>query len=150
MIMLIVCGASFLSVAVGYIGIPAQLTEFVGTLGLSKYALIAILTILYILLGCMLDGFSIIVMSLPLAMPLILAAGFDPLWFGIYLVIMIEISQITPPIGFNLFVIKGLVNDDILTIAKYALPSFLLMLVIAAIITIYPNIVLVLPNYMIK
>jgi tripartite ATP-independent transporter DctM subunit len=150
MIMLIVCGASFLSVAVGYIGIPAQLTKFVGTLGLSKYSLIAIMTILYIILGCLLDGFSIIVMTLPLALPLIKAAGMDPLWFGIYLVIMIEIAQITPPIGFNLFVINGLVNEDMINIAKYALPSFVLMLVITAIITVYPKIVLTLPNMMIK
>ncbi len=150
MIMLIVCGASFLSVAVGYIGIPAQLTKFVGTLGLSKYSLIAIMTILYIILGCLLDGFSIIVMTLPLALPLIKAAGMDPLWFGIYLVIMIEIAQITPPIGFNLFVINGLVNEDMINIAKYAFPSFILMLVIVATITVYPKIVLTLPNMMIK
>lgn len=150
MIMLIVCGASFLSVAVGYIGIPGQLTKFVGMLGLSKYSLIVIMTILYIILGCLLDGFSIIVMTLPLALPLIKAVGLDPLWFGIYLVIMIEIAQITPPIGFNLFVINGLVNEDMFNIARYALPSFFLMLIIAAIITVYPKIVLTLPNMMIK
>lgn len=150
MIMLIVCGASYLSVAVGYLGIPSKLTAFVGTLGLSKYFLIAILSVMYIILGCMLDGFSIIVMSLPLALPLIKAAGFDPLWFGIYLVIMIEVSQITPPVGFNLFVINGLINEDILKIAKFALPSFVLMLFIVAVITAFPNIVLTLPNMMIK
>ncbi|MCL6448166.1 MAG: TRAP transporter large permease subunit [Armatimonadetes bacterium] len=150
MIMLIVCGASYLSVAVGYLGIPGELTKFVGTLGLSKYSLIAIMTILYIILGCMLDGFSIIVMTLPLALPLIKAVGLDPLWFGIYLVIMIEIAQITPPVGFNLFVINGLIDEDMLNIAKYALPSFLLMLFVVAIITVYPKIVLTLPNMMIK
>lgn len=150
MIMLIVCGASFLSVAVGYLGIPARLTEFIGALGLSKYQLIVILTVMYIILGCMLDGFSMIVMSLPLALPLIKAAGFDPLWFGIYLVIMIEVAQITPPVGFNLFVINGLVNEHIFKIALYALPSFVIMILIAALITVYPEIVLSLPNMMIK
>jgi len=150
MIMLIVAGASFLSVAVGYLGIPSRLTEFIGTLGLSKYQLIAILSVMYIILGCMLDGFSMIVMSLPLALPLIKAAGFDPLWFGIYLVIMIEAAQITPPVGFNLFVINGLVDEDLFKVALYALPSFVIMFLIVAIITVYPEIVLALPNMMIR
>jgi len=149
MIMLIVAGASFLSVAVGYLGIPSRLTEFVGSLGLSKYQLIIILSVMYIILGCMLDGFSMIVMSLPLALPLIKAAGFDPLWFGIYLVIMIEAAQITPPIGFNLFIINGLVDEDIFRVALYALPSFIIMFLIVALITVYPEIVLTLPNMMV-
>lgn len=150
MIMLIVAGASYLSVAVGYLGIPAKLTQFIGDLGLSKYQLIFILSIMYIILGCMLDGFSMIVMSLPLALPLIKAAGFDPLWFGIYLIIMIEVAQITPPVGFNLFVINGLVNEDVFKIALYALPSFLIIILIVVVITLYPEIVLALPNMMIK
>lgn len=150
MIMLIVAGASYLSVAVGYLGIPASLTEYIGTLGLTKYQLIIILSIMYIILGFMLDGFSMIVMSLPLALPLITAAGFDPLWFGIYLVIMIEASQITPPVGFNLFVINGLVNENIFRIALYALPSFIIMFLVVALITVYPEIVLALPNLMIR
>ncbi|MFZ5944184.1 MAG: TRAP transporter large permease [Bacillota bacterium] len=150
MIMLIVAGASFLSVAVGYLGIPGKLTQFIGTLGLSKYFLIIILSVLYIILGTLLDGFSMIVMSLPLALPLILAAGFDPLWFGIYLVIMIGAAQITPPVGFNLFVINGLTDEDVFTIAYYALPSFLIILGVVVLITIYPEIVLVLPKMMVK
>ncbi len=150
MIMLIVVGASFLSVSVGYLGIPSKLTEFIGTLALSKYQLIVILSIMYIILGCMLDGFSMIVMSLPLALPLITAAGFDPLWFGIYLVIMIEVAQITPPVGFNLFVINGLVDEDVFRIALYALPSFLIILLVVVVITIYPELVLKLPNLMIR
>src|SRR5699024_4005908 len=150
MIMLIVLGASYLSVAIGYLGIPAKLTSFISTLGLSGYALIAILAVMYILLGALLDGFSMIVMSLPLAFSLYVAGGFDPLWCGIFLVIMIEISQIAPPIGFNLFVINGLVQDDIIQIARYAIPSFIIILIVAAIITIYPEVVLWLPSVMIK
>jgi len=148
--MVIVMGASYLSVAVGYLGIPSDLTKFIATLGLSKYQLIIIMSIMYIILGMVLDGFSMIVMSLPLALPLIIAAGFDPLWFGIYLVIMIEIAQITPPVGFNLFVINGLVKEDIFKIAIYSLPSFLIILAVSAIITIYPDIVLWLPNLMVR
>lgn len=150
MIMLIVVGASYLSVAVGYLGIPSKLTAFIGTLELSKYQLIIIMSIMYIILGCLLDGFSMIVMSLPLALPLITAAGFDPLWFGIYLVVMIEVAQITPPVGFNLFVINGLVNEDIFKIALYAIPSFLIILLVVAAITLYPEIVLTLPNMMVQ
>ena len=150
MIMLIVSGASFLSVTVGYLGIPANLTKFIGTLSLSPYMLIVILTIMYIILGCLLDGFSMIVMSLPIALPLIKAAGFDPLWFGIYLVVMIEVAQITPPVGFNLFVINGLTGESLFKIAKYALPSFFIMLLLTVLITLYPEIVLMVPKMMIK
>ncbi len=148
MIMLIVCGATYFSVAIGYLGIPAQLTAMIGGLGLSKYVLIFILSIMYLFLGCLLDGFSMIVMSLPLALPLILAAGFDPLWFGIYLIIMIELAQITPPVGFNLFVINGLVEDDIFTIAKSVLPAFFIILLVVVLITAFPQIVLFLPGFM--
>lgn len=148
MIMLIVCGATYFSVAIGYLGIPGQLTALIGSLGLSRYVLIIILSIMYIFLGTLLDGFSMIVMSLPLALPLILDAGFDPLWFGIYLIIMIELAQITPPVGFNLFVINGLVEDDILTIARASMPSFLLILLVVLLITIFPQIVLFLPSLM--
>jgi len=150
MIMIIVIGASYLSVTVGYLRIPNELTQFIATLDLSKYQLIIILSIMYIILGMMLDGFSIIVMSLPLALPLIVAAGFDPLWFGVYLILMIELSQITPPVGFNLFVINGLVKEDILKIAKFAIPSFIMILIVTAIITVYPDIVLWIPELMMK
>ncbi len=150
MIMWIVAGAAFLSVAVGYLGIPAAVTKAIATLGVSPYTLIAILSVMYLIMGCLLDGFSMIVMSLPIAAPLIKAAGFDPIWFGIYLVIMIELAQITPPVGFNLFVINGLVSDDLFKIARYALPSFLIMLAMTALITIYPDIVLFAPKMMIK
>ncbi|WP_019416240.1 TRAP transporter large permease [Paenisporosarcina sp. TG20] len=148
MIMLIVISASYLSVVIGYLGLPGKLTGFIGTLGLSKYELILILVIMYLLLGCLLDGFSMIVMSLPLALPLIVAAGFDPLWFGIFLIIMIEVAQITPPVGFNLFVIHGLTGDDVLKIAWYALPSFLIILLVVVLITIFPEIILWFPNLM--
>ncbi|GKV64005.1 MULTISPECIES: TRAP transporter large permease [unclassified Sporosarcina] len=148
MIMLIVAGASYLSVVVGYLNMPAKLTAFISEMGLSSYMLIVILTIMYIILGCLLDGFSMIVMTMPLALPLIVAAGFDPLWFGIYLIFMIEVAQITPPVGFNLFVINGMVEEDILTIAKYALPSFLIILLIVAVVTVFPEIILWLPNKM--
>lgn len=148
MIMLITIAASYFSVVIGYLSIPNKLTEFVGSLNLSAYGLIIILAIMYIILGCLLDGFSIILMSLPLALPLILSAGFDPLWFGIFLVLMIEVSQITPPVGFSLFVINGITDKGIFKIALYAIPSFIIILIVAGIITIFPEIVLWLPELM--
>src|SRR5690625_4540825 len=148
MIMLITLSASYLSIVIGYLRIPATLTSFVSSLNLSPYMLITILVLMYIFLGCVLDGFSIIVMSLPLALPLIQHAGFDPLWFGVFLVLLIEVAQITPPVGFNLFVINGLVDEDIIKIAYYAIPSFIVILTIVLIITIYPEIVMWLPALM--
>ena len=149
MIMLIVVGAGFLSRVMGFLGIPAAITTAITELNLSPYMLMLLLGGFYIILGCLLDGFSIVVMTLPIALPMVTAAGFDPIWFGIYLILMVEVSQITPPVGFNLFVIQGLTGEPILNIAKYAFPFFLLMLLTTAIITIFPEIALILPKLMV-
>ena len=148
MIMLIVMGASYLSNVIGYLGITRALTDYVTILKISPYTLIIILSILYLILGCLVDGFSMIVMTAPVVIPLVQAAKFDPIWFGIYLVLMIELAQVTPPVGFNLFVISGLNNDSIGKIAKAAFPFFLLMLLATFLITVFPEIVLYLPNKM--
>jgi len=150
MIMLIVSGATYLSVAVGYLGITRSLSEYISSLGLSPYILIFILSIMYIGMGCLLDGFSMIVMSLPITLPLVKMAGFDPIWFGIYLVIMIQLAQITPPVGFNLFVIKGLTEENIVKIAISSTPFFIILSLVTVIITIFPKIVLYLPSLMVK
>jgi C4-dicarboxylate transporter DctM subunit len=149
MIMLIVVGAGFLSRVMGYLGIPAAITTAITGMGLSPYLLMILLGAFYILLGCLLDGFSIVVMTLPIALPMVVAAGFDPIWFGIYLILMVEVSQITPPVGFNLFVIQGLTDEPIMKIAGYALPFFFLMLLTTAILTIFPEIALYLPQLMV-
>ena len=149
MIMLIVIGAGFLSRVMGFLGIPAAITTFIVGLDLSPYVLMILLGVFYVILGCLLDGFSIVVMSLPIALPMVTAAGFDPIWFGIYLILMVEISQITPPVGFNLFVIQGLTGEPIMKIARYALPFFFLMLLTTAILTLFPQIALYLPQLMI-
>jgi tripartite ATP-independent transporter DctM subunit len=148
MIMLIVMGAAYLSNAIGFLGITRALTGYVTGMGLSPYTLIIILTVLYLILGCLIDGFSMIVMTAPLVLPLIEAAKFDTVWFGIYLVLMIELAQITPPVGFNLFVISGLNNDDIFHIARAALPFFFLMLLATVLLTLFPQIALYLPGKM--
>ncbi|MGD8881757.1 MAG: TRAP transporter large permease subunit [Desulfobacterales bacterium] len=148
MIMIIVVGAGFLSRVMGFLGIPATITRAITEMDLSPYMLMILLGGFYVLLGCLLDGFSIVVMTLPIALPMVTMAGFDPIWFGIYLILMVEVSQITPPVGFNLFVIQGLTDEPIVQIAKYALPFFFLMLLTTAILTIFPNIALFLPNLM--
>jgi len=148
MIMLIVMGAAYLSNVFGFLGITRALTGYVTEMALSPYTLIIILTVLYLILGSLIDGFSMIVMTAPLVLPLIEAAKFDTVWFGIYLVLMIELAQITPPVGFNLFVISGLNNDSIFRVARAAFPFFLLMLVATALITVFPQIALFLPSRM--
>ncbi|RLB90556.1 MAG: C4-dicarboxylate ABC transporter permease [Deltaproteobacteria bacterium] len=148
MIMLIVVGAGFLSRTMGFLGIPAAITQAIAQLDLSPYMLMLLLGGVYIILGCLLDGFSIVVMTLPISLPMVTAAGFDPIWFGIYLILMVEVSQITPPVGFNLFVIQSLTGEPIMKIAGYALPFFFLMLLTTAILTLFPQIALYLPELM--
>ncbi len=148
MIMLIVVGAGFLSRVMGFLGIPAAITQAITQMDLSPYMLMILLGGVYILLGCLLDGFSIVVMTLPIALPMVTAAGFDPIWFGIYLILMVEVSQITPPVGFNLFVIQGLTGEPIMRIARFALPFFFLMLLTTAVLTVFPKIALYLPDLM--
>lgn len=148
MIAFILVGAAFLSVSMGFTGIPRHLAAWIAGMGLSPYALLAALTLLFVVLGCFLDGISVVVLTTSIIMPMILEAGIDPLWFGIYLVIVVEMSQITPPVGFNLFVIQGLTGFDILRIARAALPFFLLLLLAVALITIFPGIATYLPSLM--
>ena len=128
MISFIIVGAGFLSQVVGFLGIARAISEFIGTLGLSPLALIVIIGIMYIFLGMILDGISIVVMTLPIVLPIILLAGFDPLWFGIFLVFMVVLSQITPPVGFSLFIIQSISGEKIEYILKATLPFFLLMI----------------------
>ena len=117
-------------------------------LHLSQYALLAALTIFFIILGCFLDGISVVVLTTSIILPMVEQAGIDPLWFGIYIVLVVEMSQITPPVGFNLFVIQALTGRNILVVAKAALPFFALLMLALAIITMVPEIVTLLPTMM--
>jgi len=146
MICSILVAAAVLSTAMGYLHVPQNLAAAIGALDLPPYGLIVILALFYIMLGLFLDGISITVMSLPITLPLVLQAGFDPLWFGIFLVIMVEIGQITPPVGFNLFVLQGLTGHPIGKIAVASLPFFFLMLIGVAIVTLLPQTALWLPS----
>lgn len=148
MIAFILAGAAFLTVAMAFTGIPKMLAIWIGTMQLSPYALLLALTFFFIVMGCFLDGISVVVLTTSVIMPMVEQAGIDPLWFGIFLVIVVEMAQITPPVGFNLFVIQGLTGIDILRVAYAALPFFLLLLIGLAMIVVFPEIVTVLPNMM--
>lgn len=148
MIAFILAGASFLTVAMGFTGIPRILAEWIGDMNLSTYALLAALTVFFIIMGMFLDGISVVVLTTSVIMPMVQQVGIDPLWFGIFVVIVVEMSQITPPVGFNLFVLQSLTGRNILVIARAALPFFVLMLVALAIIVAVPGIVTYLPNNM--
>ncbi len=149
MICLIISGAAFLSQVVGFIGIASGISSYIASLNASPYVLLIVLGFMYLLLGMILDGISIVVMTLPIVLPIIVAAGFDPLWFGIFLVIMVELSQITPPVGFSLFVIQGIANVPISEIIKATVPFFLIMILMVIILSIFPELVLYLPNVMV-
>ena len=148
MIAFILAGSTFLSLAMGFTGLPRNLAIWIQELNLSPYMLIFILTIFYIILGMFLDGISAVVLTMAIIEPMIRQAGFDMIWFGIYLVIVVEMAQITPPVGFNLFVLQGMANKDMSFIAKSAFPLFLLMILAVIIIIIFPEIALWLPNKM--
>ncbi|WP_372620751.1 TRAP transporter large permease [Falsiroseomonas sp.] len=146
MIGLILVGALFLSKAMARLGLPADVATAIQSWGLHPFALIAVLLLFYLLLGCVLDGLSAIVMTLPVTLPLATAAGFDPVWFGVFLIITIEMAQITPPVGFNLFVIQGLTRDGIFRIARWAAPFCIIMMTFTVLITLFPEIVTFLPH----
>lgn len=150
MIAFILFGAAVLSIAMGFTGIPRNLAAWIAAFDLSPYALLAVLTLFFIVLGCFLDGISVVVLTTSIILPMVKAVGIDPLWFGIYLVIVVEMSQITPPVGFNLFVIQGLTGIDILRVARAALPFFGLLLLGAVLITVFPQIVTFLPDLMLR
>jgi len=148
MIALILSGAQFLTLAMGYIGLPRHLAEFVAAQGLSPFGLILALSVFYIILGCFLDGISMVVLTTSIIIPLVIKAGFDLIWFGIYVVLVVEMAQITPPVGFNLYVLQGMTGRNIFTIGAYALPLFVLMCAAVAIVAVFPGVALWLPSTM--
>ncbi len=148
MIALILAGAAFLTLSMGYIGLPRHLAEWIGSLGLSQGQLILALALFFILLGCFLDGISMVVLTMGVLMPTIQKAGIDPIWFGIFIVLVVEMAQITPPVGFNLFVLQGMTGRELTWIAKVTLPMFFLMCAAVAIVYAFPGIVTWLPQQM--
>lgn len=146
MICTILAAAAFLSTTMGFLHIPQDVATMIGQMDLSPLQLILAFCVFYAMLGLILDGISITVMTLPIALPLVIAAGIDPIWFGVFLVIMVELGQITPPVGFNLFILQGISGISVMRVAAAAFPFFLLMCLAAALIIFAPNIVLWLPS----
>ncbi len=148
MISFIIATAACLSIAVAFVDLPRQLAGWVGGMELSPYLLLAVLGVLILAMGCFLEGISIIVLTSSVMLPMVEAAGIDLVWFGIFLVILIEAAQITPPVGFNLFVLQGITGESILTIARAALPFFLLLVLLLVLITVFPWLATGLPQLM--
>jgi tripartite ATP-independent transporter DctM subunit len=150
MIAFILAGSTFLSLAMGFTGLPRNLAIWIQNMDLSPYVLIFVLMIFYIILGMFLDGISAVVLTMAIIEPMIRQAGFDMIWFGIFLVIVVEMAQITPPVGFNLFVLQGMANKDMGYIARSAFPLFLLMVLAVTLVVIFPEIALWMPEQMVK
>ncbi len=148
MIALILAGAAFLTLSMGYIGLPRHLAEWIGGLGLSQFALIVALIVFYVILGCFLDGISMVVLTMGVILPTVEKAGIDLVWFGIFIVLVVEMAQITPPVGFNLFVLQGMTKKQITWIARHALPMFFLMIAATLAIYFFPQLVTALPKQM--
>lgn len=150
MIAFILAGAAFLTVAMGFTGIPRELAGWIGSIGLSPLELLVALTLFFVVLGCFLDGISVVVLTTSVILPMVEQAGFDLIWFGIYLVLVVEMSQITPPVGFNLFVLQSMTGRNIFRIARMALPFFMLMIVAVVLIVVFPGLALWLPQTMLS
>ena len=148
MIGLILATAAVLSTALAFLGVPRVIVAYIGHLGLGQYQLIGAVTLLYIVLGCFMDGISMIVLTTAVLLPIVQAAGIDLLWFGVFVILVVEMSTITPPVGFNLFVVQGLTGESIGRVARASLPFFLLMVAAVVLITAFPDIVLYLPRRM--
>jgi len=148
MIALILAGAAFLTLSMGYIGLPRHLAEYVSSLGLSPFMLILALTVFYAILGCFLDGISMVVLTMGVLLPTVQAAHIDTLWFGIFIVIVVEMAQITPPVGFNLFVLQGMTKKEITYIARVTLPFFFLMCAMVLLLWYFPQMATWLPSKM--
>ena len=148
LIMLIIAGAAVLTAALDFAGVPKAAAEAVRMMGLGKYELLVALTVLYLILGCFLEGVSMIVLTVAVVLPMTTAVGIDPVWFGIYLVVMVELAQITPPVGFNLFILQAMTGRDLPAVARASLPFFFIMLAATALFAAFPQIVLYLPQTM--
>jgi tripartite ATP-independent transporter DctM subunit len=147
MIMIILAGAAFLTKTMAFTGVPRELAEWVNAMQLSPYALIACLVVVYLILGTALDGISMIVLTAAVVLPMIQKAGFDLIWFGIFIVLLVEIAEVTPPVGFNLFVLQNMTGKDSNTIALAAVPFFICLVICIVIVTVFPEVVTVLPDY---
>ncbi|MCS0494607.1 TRAP transporter large permease subunit [Ancylobacter sp. MQZ15Z-1] len=146
MLLSLMAAASFMSAAMGYMHVPQDVSTAISSLHLHPFALILVLGLVYVALGCALDGVSMMVMSVPIVLPLVVAAGYDPIWFGVFLVVMAELGQLTPPIGFNLFVLQGMTGIGLSRLSAAAFPFFVITCLVGALLAVFPGLVLWLPG----
>jgi tripartite ATP-independent transporter DctM subunit len=149
MMLFIITGAAFYATSVSYLGFSTAVLDWILSLGLSKWLVFLCMVIIYLILGCLMDGGSMLVLTIPIIYPTVKALGFDTIWFGVILVVLIEIAQITPPVGLNLYVLSSIAKEPIGPIVRYAMPFFWLMLLMIAILVVFPGLVTWLPNQMI-
>ena len=150
MVMLILVGASFFSVTLSYLNLPKWISATIVSLGASKYAVLLLMVFVYLILGCLVDGYSMIVMTVPMFLPLAKAYGMDPIWFGIFVILLVQIANITPPVGFNLFLVTGLADRSIGFISKAVLPFIIIIFVFTFLLAMFPEIVMFMPNLMVN
>ena len=148
MIALILAGAAFLSLSMGFTGLPRGLANLIADWQLSQFELLMVLLVFYIILGCFLDGISSVVLTMAVVEPMVRQAGIDLIWFGIFIVVVVEMAQITPPIGFNLFVLQGMTNHEMSFIARASIPMFLIMVLMVFVLILVPDVATWLPNNM--
>ena len=148
MIALILAGAAFLSLSMGFTGLPRALANLIAEWKLSQFELLMVLLIFYIILGCFLDGISSVVLTMAVVEPMVRQAGIDLIWFGIFIVVVVEMAQITPPIGFNLFVLQGMTNHEMSFISKASIPMFLIMVLMVFVLILFPDLATWLPENM--
>ncbi|MCE8508727.1 TRAP transporter large permease subunit [Ruegeria pomeroyi] len=146
MIALILAGAAFLSLSMGFTGLPRGLANLIAAWDLSRFELLMVLLVFYVILGCFLDGISSVVLTMAVVEPMIRDAGIDLIWFGIFIVVVVEMAQITPPIGFNLFVLQGMTNHEMSYIARAAIPMFLIMVLMVFVLILFPDLATWLPD----
>jgi len=147
MIMLIVIGASFLNFTLASAGLGRELTTFMDGLGLSPLGFILVVVVLYIVLGFFIETLSLMVVTIPIIVPMVLVQGYDVVWFGILMIVLIEMALITPPVGLNLYVVQGARKSGSLNeVMLGALPYCLTMLAMALLLIAFPSIALFLPN----
>ncbi|WP_319773756.1 TRAP transporter large permease subunit [Breoghania sp.] len=146
MLGLIIAAASFLASAIGFLGMPQAVSAFINGLNLPPLGLIVLLMVVYIILGSFLEGMSIIVMTIPIVLPLVVSAGYDKVWFGVFLILMVELAQISPPVGMNLFVLQGLTREPLTRVVRAAFPFFIIMLCFVFFLAVFPQVVGLLPG----
>jgi tripartite ATP-independent transporter DctM subunit len=147
MIMLIVVGASFLNFVMSATGLTAALTNAITGLGFSPYVMLLLLIVFYLVLGCFMETLSMMITTIPIVAPVMIALGFDPIWLGITIIVLVEAALITPPVGLNLFVVQSLrTSGSMMPVIVGSIPFVLAMMLLLLLLALFPALALWLPK----